>query len=217
MTREVHAQTKKAYDNPTVAKKYLEAYGDDFHKGLAEDFVRSLPGNRVLDLGCGPGHYVRYFSQLGCRVTGLDYSDAMIQVARGLDAEAEFEVGDIRDIEEIFPKDSFDGVWANASLLHIPLADIGEVLDGIAGILSNGGKFLIRTKKGETGMREVEEDLYGATVKREYTYWEEKDLRVELEKHGFTVIESVDEHEDVRVEKSKRSIDWIQLIAEVRR
>ena len=217
MTREFHAGTKKAYEDPVVAEKYLEAYGEDFHKELAKDFAKSLPGKRVLDLGCGPGHYVRHFSQLGCSVTGLDYSDAMIQVAKGLDAEADFKVGDIRDVGEIFPENSFDGVWANASLLHIPLADIGEVLDGVARVLSNGGKFLIRTKKGSTGMREVEEDLYGATVKREYTYWEEEGLKAELEKHGFVVIGSVDEHEDVRVEESKRSIDWIQLTAVVQK
>ena len=217
MTREVHIGTKMAYDDPVVAKKYLEAYGQDFHKELAKDFARSLPGKRVLDLGCGPGHYVRHFSQLGCEVTGLDYSDAMIRIARGLDKRAHFEIGDIRDVGIIFPTNSFDGVWANASLLHIPLADVGEVMDGVARVLSNGGKFLIRTKKGKTGMQEVEEDLYGATVKREYTYWEEEDLKAELEKHGFIIIESVDEHEDVRVEKSKRSIDWIQITAEVRK
>ncbi len=217
MTREVHIETKKAYENPIVAKKYLEAYGEDFHKELAKDFAQSLPGKRVLDLGCGPGHYVKHFSQLGYEVTGLDYSDEMIRVANGLDAHAAFKVGDMRDVGTLFPEGSFDGVWANASLLHIPFADIGEVLDGVARILSNGGKFLIRTKKGKTGMREVEENLYGTTVTREYTYWEEEDLKKELEGHGFIVIESVDEHEDVRVEESKRSIDWIQLTAEIRK
>lgn len=212
-----HEKTKLAYTDPVVVNKYFEAYGRNFHDKVAENFARSLPGQRVLDLGCGPGHYVKHFSSLGLKATGLDYSNEMIQFARSLDTISTFQVGDMRNVGDIFPSNSFDGVWANASLLHIPLEDVGIVLDGVAKVLVNGGKFLIRTKRGTTSMQEVEENLYGKQIVREYTYWQEEDLIRKLEEHGFAVTKSVDEHEDVTVEKSRRSIDWLQIHAEVRK
>ena len=70
-------------------------------------FEKSLGGQpgRVLDLGCGPGLYTAAFAGRGCRCTGVDFSPASIEYARGKDPESNYVLGDIREVE---PGSGFD-------------------------------------------------------------------------------------------------------------
>jgi SAM-dependent methyltransferase len=218
MTREVHEGTKAAYKDPLVVRKYHEAYGMNLHDRLAEDFANSLSGKRVLDFGCGPGHYAQWFSHRGFDSFGLDYSEEMIEVARRLSSQGtppQFTVGDMRDVGIIYPEKFFDGIWANASLLHIRPDETGALLDGMYKVLSDKGKVCIRIKKGKNGVKVKRENLYGRDISREYTYWDKETFTKLLEEHGFKVTLAIDEHEDIRVERSQRSIDWLQFHAEV--
>lgn len=220
MAREVHAGTKRTYEDPIVVRSYLEAYGTNFHKVLAKDFLKSLNGKRVLDLGCGPGHYTRFFSDQGMTTVGIDYSDEMIRIAKEkyeTDSHTKFEVGDMRDLGKLFPANSFDGVWANASLLHISPDEIGETLDAIFTITANNGKVFIRTKAGDNTAKVINEHLYGKDILREFTFWDKETFKKLLEEHRFIVTKVVEEHEDSRVDKTTRSIDWLQFYAEVRK
>lgn len=220
MAREVHAGTKRTYEDPLVVRSYLEAYGANFHKVLAKDFLKSLNGKRVLDLGCGPGHYTRFFSDQGMTTVGIDYSEEMIRIAKEkyeTDRSTRFEVVDMRDLGKAFPANSFDGVWANASLLHISPDEIGETLDAIFTITANNGKVFIRTKAGDNTATVVNEHLYGKDISREFTFWERETFRKLLEDHKFIVTKVVDEHEDSNVGETNRSIDWLQFYTEVRK
>src|SRR5687768_2838518 len=108
MSREVHAKTKATYEDPNIVDKYFEAYASTLDRVLAGEFVNSLSrGKRVLDLGCGPGHYSGLLSELGADVTGLDYSNAMVVKAREVAAMAKFVVGDMRDLAKTFPENTF--------------------------------------------------------------------------------------------------------------
>ncbi len=220
MKEDPRIRTRRTYEDPTVVARYHAAYGEDFHRVLAKDFLQTLPGKRVLDLGCGPGHYTRYFSELGFEAVGVDYSQKMIEAAKkhkGIGNPLPwFVVGDMERLQSRFPANSFDGVWANASLLHISLAELGVVtLEGIKHVLRDGGKLFIRTKAGETGEQTITEELYGKEITRRFTFWTQEDLERALRESGFSHIQTVDEHEDVRVEKSERSIDWLQVTAQV--
>jgi ubiquinone/menaquinone biosynthesis C-methylase UbiE len=57
-------------------------------------------GNRVLDIGCGPGLYARRLAEVGCKVTAVDLSQTMLEVARrncaGMDVK--FVLGDAREL-----------------------------------------------------------------------------------------------------------------------
>lgn len=173
-----------------------------------------------MDLGCGPGHYSRFFSDCGLTTVGIDYSEEMIRIAKEkyeTDSRIRFEVGDMRDLGKSFPSNSFDGVWANASLLHISPDEIGETLDAIFTITANNGKVFIRTKAGNNTATVVNEHLYGKDISHEFTFWDRETFRKLLEDHKFIVTKVVDEHEDRKVGESTKSVAWDQFYTEVRK
>jgi SAM-dependent methyltransferase len=101
-------------------------------------------GERVLDLGCGPGHTTLAFAARGARVTGLDLTPAMLGVARQLAAErgldnARFEQGDASALP--FEEGSFDVVTSRLSAHHY--AEPAAVLREVVRVLAPGGRFLL--------------------------------------------------------------------------
>ncbi len=82
------------WDDPHISKSMLEAHLNpdidaasrkpETIEKTVKNLISSLnlkPGSRILDLGCGPGLYCKYFAQLGFHVTGLDYSKNSIEYA----------------------------------------------------------------------------------------------------------------------------------------
>lgn len=67
----------------------------------------------LLDLGCGTGKHDVEFMKMGYRVTGIDLSAQMIEIAQRNDSSVEYQVADIRDYT---PQKSYDGV---ISLFHV--------------------------------------------------------------------------------------------------
>lgn len=94
----------KIAGTPEEAAGYMSSYGEgpDFD---TRHFIRSFinDGESVLDVGCGPGHNYETFLRFGPNVSeykGLDYSQVMIQGCLLKYPEANFKVGDVRDIKE---------------------------------------------------------------------------------------------------------------------
>jgi SAM-dependent methyltransferase len=99
---------------------------------------------RVLDLGCGPGHTALAFAAAGAEVVGLDLTPAMLGVARQLAAErgldnARFERGDASALP--FAAGSFDVVTSRLSAHHY--AQPAAVLSEVVRVLEPGGRFLL--------------------------------------------------------------------------
>jgi ubiquinone/menaquinone biosynthesis C-methylase UbiE len=96
-----------AFDFGPMAERYDRWYEttegamyDRLEKGAV---VRLLPDNgrrkELLDVGCGTGHWARFFSQRGFEVTGIDLSPSMVRVARGKRiAGASFAVADAHEL-----------------------------------------------------------------------------------------------------------------------
>jgi ubiquinone/menaquinone biosynthesis C-methylase UbiE len=57
-------------------------YVDRLEKDIISDLCRVKPGDKVLEIGCGTGHFSAYFNELGARVTGIDTSPDMLHTAR---------------------------------------------------------------------------------------------------------------------------------------
>ena len=99
-------------------------------------FMRRLPpAGYVLDLGCGAGHYSRLLRDAGFRLTLVDGS-------AGLAAEAEARTGlpvRVQLFQDFNDLPSYDGIWAAASLLHVPEAELPDVFARVAGSLKPGG------------------------------------------------------------------------------
>ncbi|MGR2856591.1 class I SAM-dependent methyltransferase [Erwinia sp. 1181_3] len=117
---------------------------------LYQPFVAHLkPGARILDAGCGSGRDARAFHEMGYDVEAFDASDELVELARqhsGLPVEQKrFE--DVTDVER------YDGIWCCASLLHVPLAELPEVLARLARALKPDGVWYLSFKYG-SGERE---------------------------------------------------------------
>lgn len=212
MGREVHAKTKAVYEDSRIVEEYFQVYVKTMDRELASTFVSSLSsGRQVLDLGCGPGHYAGLISELGAQVTGLDYSSAMIAKAREVAPRATLVVGDMFELNSIFAENSFDGIWANASLFHMQAEEVDKVLSSMNHVIKPDGKVYIRVKEGVFGTRVVKENVYGQTIEREFLFWDEKHLSEALARNGFVT----DRLERQRKTYSHREgeIDWLRVWA----
>jgi len=102
--------------------------------------VKKNGGSKVLDLGCGSGIQSKQLSEAGLSVVGFDLSQRMINQAKKRAPKAKFIAGDMTKMD--FPEESLDGVFAQASLLHIPKKLIPKVLKSICLGLSKRDFFI---------------------------------------------------------------------------
>jgi SAM-dependent methyltransferase len=88
--------------------------------------IRAEPPLRVLDFGCGPGRDLSAFHALGHLPTGLEGSARMCELARALSG-CEVLCQDFLQLD--LPAATYDGVFANAALFHVPAQELPRVLD----------------------------------------------------------------------------------------
>lgn len=144
--------------DPTVG--YYEVHAEEFARGtLAVDmspvyapFLALLsPGGHVLDAGCGAGRDGLAFKQRGFVVTAFDASPALARIASGVIGQPVT----VMRFQELDLADRFDGVWACASLLHVPLAEMPGVFSRVQAVIRPGGVWYMSFKDGD---REVERE-----------------------------------------------------------
>ena len=113
------------YDRLTSAEVglYYERYHDLLDLVVVRCQVKA--GDRVLDIGTGTGELARRFAQhRGCRVVGLDPSEAMLEAARqkakdGKWGEATFQVAGAPFLEIPYPDGAFDAVASTQAFHHL--------------------------------------------------------------------------------------------------
>lgn len=132
----------------------------------------------ILDFGCGPGRDLQTFRRLGHRPVGLDGTARFVEMAR---ADAGCEVWQQNFLALELPAERFDGVFANASLFHVPLQELPRVLSQLHATLRPGGVLFSSNPRGQNeegwnGQR------YGAW--HDYARWREL-----LEAAGFQALE----------------------------
>src|SRR5437764_10627579 len=89
------------------------------------DAIEGDPPYSILDLGCGPGRDLHHFRTLGHDAVGLDGSKEFVAMAR---AYSGCEVLHQNFLAMVLPESRFDGVFANASLFHVPSQELPRVL-----------------------------------------------------------------------------------------
>lgn len=101
--------------------------------------VQAEGKERLLEIGMGTGRDSRFFRDQGLTVVGTDLSPAMVAHSRdqGLDAR----VVDFASLDQEFPAESFDAVYAINCLLHVPKPDLPAILTRIRTILRPDGLF----------------------------------------------------------------------------
>ena len=143
-------------------------------------FLAPFPKDKtldILDLGCGPGRDVGYFKSLGHRPVGLDGSEAFCAMARAytgcLILKQQF-------LSLELPRHAFDGIFANASLFHVPSQQLPRVLADLYAALKPGGILFLSNPRGNDE---------GWSGQRYGHYMQVETSRLFLENAGFAVLD----------------------------
>lgn len=107
------------------------------------------PGGYILDAGCGSGRDTLAFLQKGYHVTAFDASSTLATLAERHTGQPV----QVLRFQDLAWRREFDGIWACASLLHVPAADLPEALGRLALALRPGGILYASFKYGQ-GSRE---------------------------------------------------------------
>jgi SAM-dependent methyltransferase len=99
----------------------------------------------ILDLGCGPGRDLLYFRGLGHEAVGLDACAAFVAAAR---TRTGCEVLEQDFLALSLPAGRFDGIFANASLFHVPTQELPRVLGELHAALKPGGVLFSSNPRG---------------------------------------------------------------------
>lgn len=136
------------------AQAYADATRDVDMLPLHKRFLQTLPeGGRVLDAGCGSGRDTLAFRRAGYQVAAFDASPELAQLASEHTGVAVC-VADFLNLSEATPLGvptgvRFDGIWACASLLHVPEADQAQAWARLWAWLAPGGVVYASYKLGE--------------------------------------------------------------------
>jgi len=125
------------------------------HKGDAELAVRLsalASGDRIVDLGCGPGVAVRYAARLGATATGVDPAAVMLRVARRL-TRPSLKVQYLEGAAEAIPlgDGSASVIWSIATVHH--WSDLDAGLEEARRVLDSGGRLVAIERKAQPGAR----------------------------------------------------------------
>lgn len=120
--------------------------------------IQSTPPFTILDFGCGPGRDLKTFVERGHSAVGLEGSPAMAALAR---SHSGCEVLDQDFLKIELPFAYFDGVFANASLFHVPMQELPRVLKQLHLALKPHGVFFSSNPRGNNE-EEVSGERYGA-------------------------------------------------------
>jgi len=148
------------FDRDEISRKtlaYYEGHVRDFWEGTCDhdvsqnidallEAIAGVGPHRILDFGCGPGRDLLALSQRGHQPVGLDGVEAFIRMAREL---AGVEVWQQDFLALKLPAADFDGVFANASLFHVPTRELPRVLGELFDCLRPEGVLFASNPRGE--------------------------------------------------------------------
>lgn len=183
---EASLTTIKSYDYiaPAFTKRW---FGYLMQKEL-NTFVSHLQGPRVLDVGCGPARDSKQFRIRGLNPVAVDLSVGML-----LEAKKRVQLPLVQmDMRALgFRNRSFDGVWACASIMHVPKAQTSTVLAELNRVLVGSGHIYVTTRKGD-GERFVTGEYPNCC--RFYSFFSADELRERILSIGFDILS---EHESL--------------------
>jgi trans-aconitate 2-methyltransferase len=151
------------------------------------ELLQPKPGERILDLGCGPGQLTKKISESGAQVVGVDAAPSMIGQARQNFPELKFV---LQDAAAMTFDNEFDAVFSNAAL-HWML-DPAAVIKAVAKALKPGGRF-VAEMGGKGNIQTIVNAIHHVVLKhhplppsRQY-YPSVSEYTTILEAHGLEV------------------------------
>lgn len=174
-------KTINSYNN--LAHKYDEEtydFWERFPRSFFDKFIK-LTSGKVLDIGSGPGRDGVILQEKGLHVVCLDASEEMVKMSsqKGLESV----VADFNDLP--MEDNSFDGVWAYTSLLHVPKKDVHTPLKEIRRVLKIGGVFGLGLIEGTTEeYRETEK----VNEPRWFSFYTKEEIEKLLKQYEFEIL-----------------------------
>jgi SAM-dependent methyltransferase len=144
--KQIAARTLAHYDQH--AQAFRDGTRDhDVSQNIAAllQYVGADPPFELLDFGCGPGRDLKTFKALGHRAIGLEGSPQLAALARTYSGCAVLEQN---FLELDLPSNRFDGVFANATLFHVPSQELPRVLKDLHATLKPGGVLFSSNPRG---------------------------------------------------------------------
>lgn len=178
---EQHEQLTIAEYQATAAS-FREGTWDHDVSQNRDALVAAMPSNpgKILDIGCGPGRDLVAFKGQGHTVIGLDATPAFVEMAQQASGS---EVWQQSFLSLDLQPETFDGIFANASLIHVPRAEMVRVLKDLWRSLIKGGAIVMSMVRGDS-------EGYSArsTGYRYVVGWEYETLAPCLEQAGFEIL-----------------------------
>src|SRR5262245_51186427 len=140
-----------------VTLDHYNQHADSFWRGTHDhdvsqnidallESLTGVPPFRILDLGCGPGRDLKTFHDLGHTSIGLDGAARFVEMAR---AYSGCDVWQQDFLQLALPAEFFDGIFANASLFHVPNQELPRVLRELWAALKFNGVLFSSNPRGE--------------------------------------------------------------------
>jgi len=202
ITSRIVAPTIKVYEEG--ARTFLKRWTARRKRSsaLQKEWMAGLPrGAVVVDLGCGGGQDAQVLRREGYRVVGMDLTAAFLRMAREAVPSLPLIRADMRELP--FRAASFDGVWAAASLIHLPKAEATRLLKALR-LLTKPGATLAATVTYGTKSGLLTK---GWMPGRYFARWKKDELAKVLHRAGWQVL-------SLRVvSNQERKGRWINVIA----
>lgn len=223
-------RTVETYER--VADDYADRHGDrSVVADIVEAFVTAVdatdadPGRRdgethrtdsprVLDVGCGPGWESAAFAEAGFETVPFDLTRSFLDRARERVPDGEPVRGDMRALP--FADDGFDGLWACASLLHVPERDVPATLAEFERVLADGGVALVSLKAAGGPGEGVDASPYDED-RRHFERYDPDRARDLFETAGFEVVSVATDGGDGAEsgDGTDAGDDWVAVTARV--
>jgi SAM-dependent methyltransferase len=194
-TTQLVLQTIDAYERS--AKECVARWNRRRHRRppLLVEWLQCFPtGARLLDLGCGGGKDADDLDRRGYRVVGLDRTSALLLMGRRRYPLLPLIRADLRYLP--FQAMSFDGLWAAASLMHLPKPEARRILADLCKLVRPGVKSRLVTDGWVPG--------------RYFARWKKEELARAVRGAGWTILELK------IITNRERKGRWLNLLAQKR-
>jgi SAM-dependent methyltransferase len=214
----VYELVRASYDR--VAVRYADEFGAELAgkpvdrallqclaelvAGVAQDSL----GDRIGDLGCGPGHVAAHLASLGATAVGIDISAAMVEVGQARHPEVAFRVGSLLTLPAT--DGEFAGAIAFYSILHLRPEDRALAYAEIARVVRPSGWLIVafHVSRRESGHQPGDilhaEQWWGEPVDLDFYYLDPDEVGAGLTSAGFEVMSRTDREPWPGVEQASR-------------
>lgn len=182
--------TVGSYDK--FAEKYASRHAtlDEVRRQL-DQFIELVKSGAILDVGCGHGRDLNFFSSKGFMAIGIDLSEKLLRIAH---EGTQWGIARMDMRMMGFPSEIFDGIWACASFLHIPKSEASRVLNEFHRVLRPDSVMYLSVKQGDgENFAEPEPGFV-----RFFSQYKSEEIRGFLTRSGFNIIKiDIETKEDV--------------------